>query len=98
MGALPDLAPIGEDHVLRSSSVVQKVSYSPGRITYKTFDSEGTAVLRIKFKPARIIGGSTPLAERSDLKEPGYSIEIKDKDYITRITWKGASEVLVEGK
>lgn len=29
MGAIPQFAPIGENHLLRSSSVVQKVAYGP---------------------------------------------------------------------
>ena len=98
MGALPDLAPLGEDHILRSSSVIQKVNYGPGRVWYKTFDTEGTAVLRLRFKPIRILSGSAPVAERSDLKQPGYTIESAGKDYIVRIRHASSSEIAVEGK
>ncbi len=98
MGALPQYAPTGESHILRSSSVVQKVSYGAHRIACKTFDAEGTQVLRLNFKPVHIMAGSTQLAEHKDLKEPGYTIEPIQNDYIVRLRYTGSSEVVVEGK
>jgi hypothetical protein len=98
MGALPDLAPMGEDHILRSSSVIQKVSYRSGRVSYKTFDTEGIAVLRLTFKPTRIMAGALPLMERADLQQPGYTTEAAGRDYIVRIKHSGSSEIVVEGK
>ncbi|MHB1939066.1 MAG: hypothetical protein ACYCOR_21225 [Acidobacteriaceae bacterium] len=99
MGALPELAPIGANHILHSSSVIQKVSYGPQRISYKTFDSEGTQVLRLKFKPARISAGGVMLVERKDLKEPGYTLEpCAQGDYIVRLRYQGSHEVVVEGR
>jgi hypothetical protein len=98
MGALPEHAPVGESHVLRSSSVVQKVSYGPRRVSSTTFDSEGTQVLRLNFKPVRVTDGQTLLAERKDLNEPGYTIDSSATDYIVRIRYRGSPEVVVEGK
>jgi hypothetical protein len=98
MGALPDLAPIGENHILRSSSVIQKVTYSGNRITYKTFDSAGTQVVRLNFKPARVAVEGSSLPERADLKEPGFTIEAADGDYIVRIRQAGGSDVVIEGR
>ena len=34
MGAIPEFAPVAQDHVLRSSSVVQKVKYATRRVEY----------------------------------------------------------------
>jgi len=97
MGALPELAPVGEDHVLRSSSMIQKVAYGSNRVWYKTFDSEGTTVLRLKFRPSRITAGSK-LLEREDLTEPGYTIKAAGPDYIVRIKHAASNEITVEGK
>ena len=97
MGALPEFAPMGESHILRSSSVVQQVQYGPRRISYKTFDDEGTQVLRLNFKPTRIAAGQAVLAERSDLKEPGYTLEVLQGDYIVRLRYSGSSEIVVDG-
>jgi hypothetical protein len=98
MGALPELAPMGESHLLRSSSVVQKISYAPHRITYKTFDPEGTQVMRLNFKPTRVTAGETILQERKDLLQAGYTIEPAQGDFIVRLHHAAATDVVVEGK
>jgi hypothetical protein len=97
MGALPELAPMGESHILRSSSVVQKVSYAARRISYKTFDSEGTQVLRLNFKPVRVTAGQAVLTERKDLNGPGYTLEPAQSDFIVRLRHTGSSEITLEG-
>jgi hypothetical protein len=99
MGALPDLAPIGESHLLRSSSVVQKVGYGPSKISYRTFDSAGVQVMRLNFKPALVVAGKVTLAQREDLLQPGYTVEAASGgDYIVRVHQEGSAEVEVEGK
>jgi len=98
MGALPDLAPMGEDHILRSSSMIQKVSYQSNRVQYKTFDSEGISVLRLKFKPISVLAGSMALMRRGDLNQPGFTIEAAGADYIVRIKHAASTDVTVEGK
>ncbi len=98
MGALPDLAPAGENHLLRSSTVVQQVNYRPGKISYRTFDATGVQVLRLNFKPRRIACGGAVLGERADIREPGYTVEPEAKgDFIVRIRERGSTEVVVEG-
>src|SRR5579864_4484202 len=52
MGAIPQFAPKGENHLLRSTSLVQKVKYEGHTIAYRTFDKAATEVLRLNFKPA----------------------------------------------
>ena len=96
MGSLPDLAPIGESHILRSTSVIRKVAYSPKEIAYKTFDTQGTQVLRLNFKPSVITVGGAPLAQESDLSKSGYTIESAGSgDYIVRIRQQGSADVVV---
>ncbi|HUT52204.1 MAG TPA: hypothetical protein VM658_02325 [bacterium] len=55
MGALPELAPEGEDHLLSSSTIIREVRYQPGRIEYEAFDAEGTETLRLSFIPRRVM-------------------------------------------
>jgi hypothetical protein len=98
MGALPDLAPIGENHLLRSTSVVQKVTYQPNQITYRTFDDAGTEVLRVNYKPARITAGASQLQLRKTSHEAGYTIRpATGGDYVLQIRHEGARDVTVEG-
>lgn len=99
MSALPELAPIGESHILRSTSVIQKVTYRPNRVTYKTFDSAGTQVLRLNFKPSKISVGNASLSERTDLKEPGFTIEPATQgDFIVRVRQAGGNDVVIEAR
>jgi hypothetical protein len=54
MAAGPQLAPDNADHLLESSSVIKMISYAPEKITYTTFDSVSTEVLRMQSKPATV--------------------------------------------
>ncbi len=97
MGALPDLAPIGEDHLLRSTSVVQNVSYGAHQIAYRTFDDSGTDLLRVNYKPVRITAGNSQLQVLETSREPGYTIRpASNGDYILQIRRQGARDVRIE--
>ncbi len=97
MGALPDLAPIGENHLLRSTSVVQNVSYKPRQITYRSFDEAGTEVLRVNYKPTRISAGASQLQLQNNRRDAGYTIRpTSNGDYILQIRRQGSREITVE--
>ncbi len=98
MGAIPDLAPAGENHLLRSSSVVQKVSYGGRSVSYRTFDKASTEVLRLSFRPARVTAGDATLSERPDLNDDGYTLRaLADGDYVVRVRHTKSGEVSVAG-
>jgi hypothetical protein len=99
MGAVPEFAPVGQDHLLRSSSVVQKVSYGNRRIEYRTFGKTGTEVLRLSFRPTHVTTGGTRLAERGDLKEQGYVVQpLADGDFIVRVRHVVSNEIGITGE
>ena len=96
MGAIPEFAPAGENHLLRSSSVVENVVYGEHKISYRTFDRSATDVLRLSFKPVRITAGGQALSERGDLREPGYTIRALDGgDYVIRIRRLDSNEISI---
>lgn len=74
MGAIPEFAPLGQNHLLRSSSVVQKVKYEDRSIAYETFDADATEVLRLNRAPARIIAGARELSRVDALKPDSYTV------------------------
>jgi hypothetical protein len=99
MGAIPELAPVGENHLLRSSTVVQRVQYRDRSLQYRTFDRDGFEVLRLTYKPSRVMAGSRTLPERNDLTEEGYTVEpLPDDGYVVRIRHTQSSEVEVAGR
>jgi len=98
MGAVPEFAPTSENHLLRSSSVVQKMAYGDGRVAYRTFDKAATEVLRLNFKPLRVTAGGAALAERQDLKGEGFTLQPTDGDYVVRLRHFQSGEIEVWAK
>ena len=94
MGAVPAFAPAGENHVLRSSSVITKVAYQERKITYRTFDADASEVVRLNFKPSRVTAGDKTLSERTDLREEGFTLQaLPHGDYVLRIRHREAKDV-----
>jgi hypothetical protein len=86
MGAVPEFAPPGVDHILRSSSVVQKVTYGAHSVKYRTFDADAVEVLRLRFKPGRVTAGGAALKARGDTHEAGYTLQaVAGGDWIVRV-------------
>jgi hypothetical protein len=54
MAAVPEWAPGGEDHLLGSTGIVQKINYDIKKISYSTFMPASTEVLRLKNIPSKI--------------------------------------------
>jgi hypothetical protein len=97
MGAMPEFAPHGQNHLLRSSSVVQKVRYSKQGIEYQTFDKAATEVLRLTSRPARVLAGDSVLTQGADLKDEGYTLEaMSGGDYLVRVRHVQSNTVKIE--
>jgi hypothetical protein len=75
VGAQPDWAPPGENHLLRSSSVVSDVRYDARSISYRTFDKDSEEVLRIAFIPTAVRSGGTELAKQAHSGAPGWQFD-----------------------
>ena len=56
--AVPEWAPADESHLVGSSSVVTKMAYGAGSVTWSTFDATSSDVLRLNFFPESVsVGG-----------------------------------------
>lgn len=101
MAWLPDvLGPNRENHIMRSTSVVSKVTYGDGRIEYTTFDAPPgtTDVLRLAFRPSSILADGEPLSESASLNENGYAIKLlSNGDCIVTVRHDRHRMVLIEG-
>ncbi len=79
MAAAPELSPRDRSHLLRSSSVIQKITYTNQSVVYKTFDDASREVLRTSFKPTAVLAGGRALQRLStahDLeRKEGYVFE-----------------------
>jgi hypothetical protein len=86
MGALPELAPGGEDHLVHSSSVVTRISYGRHRLSYRTFDQRAVEVLRLGYRPDRVLAGGRALPLRHDLRHQGFVVRpLPDGDVVLRV-------------
>ena len=75
MGAFPEWAPAGENHLLRSSSVVRAINYAADSISYDTFDAASTEVLRVNSQPQGVSAGGLALAQRADVNAAGWTYD-----------------------
>ncbi|HEY7303964.1 MAG TPA: hypothetical protein VH601_07620 [Bryobacteraceae bacterium] len=70
MAAQPELAPNDQNHLLRTSSVIQSISYGKDRITYTKFDGHSKERLKLgEWTPARIRGGAMKWTGNTKLLE-----------------------------
>lgn len=94
--AVPEWAPADESHLLGSSSVLTKIAYGKGSVTYSTFDPQSSDVLRLDFVPDFITANGKPLLRRKDLDQPGFTFD--DSTHVLRIRHDDARDIDVQGK
>jgi hypothetical protein len=93
--AVPEWAPADESHLLGSSSIVTKVSYGKGSVTYSTFDPDSTDVLRLDFVPEFVMADGRALTRRNDSDQPGYTFD--EKTRVLRIRHENARDISING-
>jgi hypothetical protein len=94
--AVPEWAPSDESHLLGSLSVVTKISYGTGSVTYSTFDDASTDVLRLDFVPETVMADGRPLRELHELSASGYTFDPPSR--VLRIRHDHARNIDVRGK
>lgn len=97
LAAVPEWAPANENHLLRSSSVVQQIRYEGGRISYRTFDADGTERLRLTTKPRQVSVSGKALAEKTGADaKPGWTWRtLPEGGGVLDLTRAGGREVVV---
>ncbi len=89
-----------ENHIMRSSSVVNQIRYAKGRISYSTFDALAPCqdVLRLSFSPRTITADGTPLKRISEPHQNGYTLQrLPDGDFIVTVRHDDCRDVVIEG-
>jgi hypothetical protein len=70
MACLPELAPADCSHMLRSTTVVQAISYRPYQVSYKTAQAAGEQKFRLTFQPVQVLVDGKALS-RMDMLDTG---------------------------
>ncbi len=95
----PELfAPSRENHIVRSTSVVSEVRYTPGRVSYTTFDAlpGGSEVLHLAFEPAEVRADGQ-LLKRAPGPQ-GYEVKaLPDGDCLVTVRHEGRRHIVVSG-
>jgi hypothetical protein len=98
MGAMPELAPQDEDHLLRSSSVVQAISYERRRLAYRTFHARAVEVIRLTYRPARVLAGDRELPLRRTLAPESDTVRpLSGGDLVVRVRHERARAIRIHG-
>ena len=102
MAWLPrEFGPNRENHIMRSSSVVNDVRYAKGRVSYSTYDAPPRTadVLRLAFTPNSVQADGQPLSRDGDAKSNGYTLEpLPNGDCIVQVRHAGRTRIVVEGE
>ena len=72
LGAVPEWSPAGQNHIVRSTSVIKSVTYATNSVVYTTFDGDSTETLRLGFVPGSVLVDGVALSPREDLNQPGW--------------------------
>jgi hypothetical protein len=95
LAADPSLAPARQNHLLGSTSVVQRVAYAAQRVAYRTFAKRSVEVLRLSFTPGRVTAGGRPLPRRRNLRHEGFVVrQLTGRDVELRVRHDDARVVV----
>jgi hypothetical protein len=101
MGWLPEIMGANrENHIMRSTGMVKRVTYGKDKITYSTFAAPvgSKEVLRLAYAPASITANGQPLSKRADLTANGYTVkDLPRGDAIVSIRHDGATNIVISG-
>jgi hypothetical protein len=67
MASVPQWAPRRENHLLRSSSVIQSIKYEKDKIEYRTFDASGQELFKLRERPRQILLNGIALSEKENI-------------------------------
>ena len=95
MAAIPEWAPAGEDHLLKSTSIIQSIGYSPNKIEFSSFDDHSKVTLRLTSKPKAVNVNGRPL-KQSKIPEPNSWIWTSlEKGGVARINYSEGNRIEV---
>jgi hypothetical protein len=89
-----------ENHIVRSSEVVESVQYGKGRIEYRAYAAAAPAedLLRLAFQPRAVTADGKPLPRRTDSSRNGFTIRpLANGDCLLGVRHDGCRRVVVEG-
>ncbi len=85
MEVFPELAPSGQNHLVKSSSVIRYIRYDEMKIEYDAFDNGSTEILRLTSKPKEVKVSGKVIAETDNDADNSWNWKSLGKDGILKI-------------
>ena len=95
LAAVPEWAPADEDHLLKSSSVVQQIDYSESKLNYRTFDKQAVEVLRLTSEPKKVTVNGETMPRRRRLKGDCWSWNPLNRGGVLRIRHAKGADISI---
>ncbi len=95
MAAAPQLAPDNADHLLRTSSIVKNIRYTPEGISYTTFDNASQEILRLTSKPTGITVDGVELKEVGDENSQGWTWQSLTTGGVLKINQASGNQIVI---
>jgi hypothetical protein len=93
MAAIPEWAPAGEDHLLKSTSVIQSIKYMPNKISFRSFDDESKVTLRLSSKPKGITLNGKSVKQSKTIEPNSWIWTPLDNGGIVKILYSGGNRI-----
>jgi hypothetical protein len=93
MAAVPEWAPAGENHLLKSSSVIQRINYGPTQISFTSFDTSSSVTFRLASKPGIITINGKKLEQGKMPGADGWVWTPFTKGGMLKIKYSGGNKV-----
>jgi len=94
LAAVPEWVP-AENHLLKSTSTVQKIKYETKKISFTTFDNQSEVVLRLVSKPKSVTVSGKTLKEMVNPEAEGYVWKNLEKGGVLKLNYSGGNEAVV---
>ena len=95
MAAAPQLAPDNADHLLRTSSIVKKISYNAAAIEYSVYDKASRDLFRLTSKPSEVYVNGSKLAEVSGENSEGWTWQSLAAGGVLKINQTKGNEIRI---
>ena len=91
MASVPEWAPEGQTHLLRSTSLITRVSYQADGVRYSALDASGSEVLKLNFKPTRILAASDGLMK--EIQSTDWTLDPQRN--VLKVSRRNANDVYI---
>ncbi len=95
MAAIPEWAPAGENHLLKSTSVIRTIKYGTKQIEFTSFDDSSEVTFRMAIKPGLITVNGKRLEQGKSLRSNCWTWSALEKGGILKIEYSNGNEIVV---